>query len=88
MHEISLIKDLLKKIKTISKSHKNSKIISVQVKLGALSHISASHFREHFKEWTINTPAEGAKLRIKVSKNQKDPHAASILLENVELEFF
>ena len=48
MHEMSLISDLLKKIEELAKKQDSKKVIGVDVKLGALSHISGDHFKEHF----------------------------------------
>ena len=39
MHEFSLLKDLLGKIKTVAKENGSDKVIGVKVKLGALAHI-------------------------------------------------
>ena len=66
MHEFSLIANLLSKIQTISAENNNGRILAIKVKLGALSHISPDHFREHFCQATANTPIEGARLDIEV----------------------
>ena len=86
MHEFSLIADLLRKIQTISAENNNGRVLSVKVKLGALSHISPDHFREHFCQGTKNTPVEGAKLDIEALTDETDPHAQEILLDSVEIE--
>lgn len=86
MHEHSLMKDLIRKIESIAREHETRRIVSVSVKLGALSHISADHFREHFIEAASGTVAEGARLDIMEMKDKTDPRAQDILLESVELE--
>lgn len=86
MHEMSLMRDLMKKIETLSEKESAKRVISVSVKLGALSHISPEHFREHFVDESHGTIAEGAKLLIEVSTDVQDPQAQDILLKNVEIE--
>ncbi|MCP4633880.1 MAG: hydrogenase maturation nickel metallochaperone HypA [candidate division Zixibacteria bacterium] len=85
MHEFSLLEDLLNKINSIAKDNDSDKVIGVKVKLGALSHISAEHFREHFNHAVKGTIAEGAKLDTFLSTDETDPHAQDILLESVEV---
>jgi hydrogenase nickel incorporation protein HypA/HybF len=83
MHEFSLIKDLLRKIQSIAGCNK---VVSVKVTLGALAHISAEHFREHFVEAAAGTIAEGARLEIEQLTDETDPRAQDVLLDSVELE--
>jgi len=85
MHELSLIKDLIKKIISIAREHDASKVASVTVKLGALSHVSPDYFREHFNHATRGTVAEGAQLHIKIMTDMNDPIAQEVLLENIEV---
>ncbi len=86
MHEFSLIANLMNKLDAIAREQNGQRIVSVKVKLGALSHISAEHFREHFEQAAPGTAAEGALLVIDVSQDTGDPHAQDILLESVEVE--
>lgn len=85
MHEFSLIADLMRKIESIARDQHASKIVGVKVKLGALSHISAGHFREHFVHAARETIAEGAQLDIEVLTDATDPHAQEIILDSVEV---
>ncbi len=85
MHEFSLLEDLLKKIKKIASEHNSKQVVGVKVRIGALAHISAAHFREHFEHASRGTIAEGAELDISTSEDQEDPNAQDILLESVEL---
>lgn len=86
MHEMSLISNLLSKIETIAQQQNADKVVAVKVRLGALAHISADHFREHFEQGTQGTVAAGARLAIDMSEDIHDPHAQDILLESVEVE--
>ena len=67
MHEFSLINDLMKKITNISLNEGGRRVVAVKVNLGALAHISPEHFREHFDEAALGTPAEGARLDVVAS---------------------
>lgn len=86
MHEMSLIHDLLCRIEDIAREQQAQKITAVKIRLGALSHISADHFKEHFEEGTKDTVAEGAKLETEVSEDIHDPHAQDILLISVDVQ--
>lgn len=86
MHEMSLINNLLGKMETIAREQNAKKISKVKIRLGALSHISAGHFREHFVEGVKGTAAEGAELEIETSNDLEDPHAQDILLISVDVQ--
>jgi hydrogenase nickel incorporation protein HypA/HybF len=80
------MKDLMRKIESIARENNAEKVIAVKVKLGALSHISAGHFREHFDEAAAGTVAAGAMLDVEESSDETDPFAQEILLDSVEVE--
>jgi len=86
MHEMSLLNDLMNKINTIAKDNEADRIVGVKVKLGALAHISADHFREHFEEAAKGTVADSAKLDVVELTDEKDPQAQDIILDSVEVE--
>lgn len=86
MHEFSLIKDLMRKITAIAVEQGATRVTGVKVKLGALAHISADHFREHFEEAAVGTAAEGAHLEVELNADESDPNAQDILLDSVEVE--
>ena len=85
MHEFSLIKDLIRKISTIAREEHASKVLSVTVKLGALSYISPDHFREHFVHASQGTISEGARLNIEFMTDVTDPQSQEVLIENIEV---
>ena len=86
MHEQSLMADLMRKINALGQEHHGKKIVRVKVKLGALSHISADHFREHFVQAAQGSCAEQTQLDVEELTNINDPHAQEILLDSVEVE--
>jgi hydrogenase nickel incorporation protein HypA/HybF len=86
MHEWSLMADVIGKIENIAREQNARQVVRVTVRLGALAHISADHFREHFLHAVRGTPAEGARLDVQTSTDWNDPHAQDIMLESVEVE--
>jgi len=86
MHEYSLIANLLSKIQKIAIEESADKIVNVKVKLGALSHISADHFREHFVTGVKNTIADGANLEVEEDKDLNAKDAQDITLVSVDVE--
>lgn len=86
MHELSLIGDLVRKLEAVSREQGGARVLGVKVTLGALSHISAEHFREHFLEATRGTVADGARLEVIGLSDAQDPRAQDVLLQSVEVE--
>jgi hydrogenase nickel incorporation protein HypA/HybF len=85
MHEASLVGGLIRKIETVVSEQGGGRVLGVAVKLGALSHISPDHFREHFVEGAKGTVAETARLDIELLADTTDPLAQEILLDSVEV---
>ncbi|MDE2264528.1 MAG: hydrogenase maturation nickel metallochaperone HypA [Alphaproteobacteria bacterium] len=86
MHEASLMKNLMRRLDEIASTEQAKRITGVSVWLGALSHMSAAHFAEHFEESSAGTIAEGAKLDVTVSDDPKDPSAQEILVRSVTVD--
>ena len=84
MHEMSLMADLMRKLQAIATEH-GSRLARVKVVVGALCHCSAEHFREHFAQCAVGTPAEGAELDVVVETDFHDPHAQDVILDSVEV---
>jgi hydrogenase nickel incorporation protein HypA/HybF len=86
VHEASLMKNLMRRIDEVAKAERARRIVSVSVWLGALSHMSAEHFTEHFEQAAVGTIAEGARLAITVSDDMRSENAQELLLQSVEVE--
>jgi hydrogenase nickel incorporation protein HypA/HybF len=86
MHETGLVRDLVRRVEVIARAKGACRVTSVKVWLGALSHLSAEHFREHFVIETRGTMAAGAALAIEVSDDLDHSHAQQIRLESVDLD--
>ncbi len=86
MHEHALMADLIGQIlKTAAREHAR-RVTAVSVRLGALSHMTPDHFGEHFEQVAAGTIAEGAILHTVTSDDIGDPHAADVILTDVEVE--
>jgi Zn finger protein HypA/HybF involved in hydrogenase expression len=86
MHEASLMAGLMRRIGMLAAQDGAKRIVSVSVRLGALSGISAAHFADHFASTAKGTAAEHARLHIEVAEGIGDPNVGDILLESVEIE--
>jgi len=86
MHEASLINYLMRRIADVAAAQGSGRVVALDVWLGALSHFSPEHFREHFEDASRGTLAEGADLRMTLSDDIAHRDAQSILLQSVEVE--
>ena len=86
MHEASLMRSLMQKIDSLAAAEGAVRVTTVRVWLGALSHMSAGHFQEHFAQASKKTIAAGASLEIEESTDIGDPNAQQLLLRSIEVE--
>lgn len=86
MHEACLMTGLMRRIGEAAKKERAKKVVGVSVWIGALSHMSAEHFAEHFERAAAGSVAEGARLEVTVSQDISHANAQDILLEKIELE--
>ncbi|MCP5468792.1 MAG: hydrogenase maturation nickel metallochaperone HypA [Deltaproteobacteria bacterium] len=86
MHEAHLMKDLINKIISISKENASCKVTKIKVKLGALSHMTPEHFKEHFDQVAVGTCAQDAVIEAQQAQDIHDANAQGILLESFEIE--
>lgn len=85
MHEHSLMNDLFRKIAEIAKNENANHVSKIYVKIGALAHISPSHFQEHFDEMRPGTVAESAEVVITKDDDIHSPTAQDITLISVDI---
>jgi hydrogenase nickel incorporation protein HypA/HybF len=78
--------DLMRKIEAVARADGASRVTRVAVRLGALSHFTPEHFREHFVDASRGTLAEGAAVDATLVAGLDDPNAAGVVLESVEVE--
>ena len=86
MHERALMNDLMREIDAVARADGAGRVTRVSVRLGALSHFTPEHFREHFADASRGTLAEGAAVHAVLEENLDDPRAAGVVLESVEVE--
>ena len=86
MHETALVRDVVRRIEDLVHATCARYVTSVKVWLGALSHLSAEHFREHYAIEAQDLIAASATLSIEVSSDLDHPHAQHARLESVDLD--
>lgn len=86
MHETALVRDVVRRIADLAHATSAHRVTGAKVWLGALSHLSAEHFREHFAIEAQGSIAAGATLVIEVSDDLDHPHAQHIRLVSVDLD--
>jgi len=77
--------NLMDKILALAEKEHAAKVTVVSVKLGALSNMSAGHFKEHFEIAAKGTIAEGAEIDAEESPNLHEPDAQAILLKSIDV---
>jgi hydrogenase nickel incorporation protein HypA/HybF len=86
MHERALMIDLLAEIERLGRTEHARRVTRIDVRLGALSHFTPEHFREHFVDASRGTLAEGAVVRATLDGDRADARAAGVVLESIEVE--
>jgi len=86
MHETALVRDVVRRIEDLAQATGARRITSVKIWLGALSHLSAQHFREHYALEAQGSIAAGAILTIEASNDLDRPDAQRVRLESVDLD--
>ena len=81
MHEIGLIKDVIRKIEEVAEQNRAQKVISAKVKLGKLQEITPENFLLLFEHQSKGTRAEGVRLEL-----DEDLLSHDLILESIEVE--
>jgi hydrogenase nickel incorporation protein HypA/HybF len=87
MHERALIEDVTRKVQQLAASDGADRVTRVQVRLGALSHFTPEHFREHFDDAARGTLADGAEVVATLDPDIRAASASDVVLESIEVEF-
>jgi hydrogenase nickel incorporation protein HypA/HybF len=83
MHEKALMDDLMAKILAVSEAEGGARVTRISVWLGALSHFTPEHFREHFEDAARGTLAEGAEVEATLDDDPANTRAQGVVLESV-----
>jgi len=86
VHEKALMDDLIRKLEAEARSEGARRVTRIRVKLGALSHFTEAHFREHFEHAARGTVAEGAVVEAELRTDPTEPNAQAVVLESIEVE--
>lgn len=86
MHEHALMNDLMRKIEAEAVASGGGRVTRISVKLGALSHFTPEHFREHFEDASRGTSAEGATVEAEVRTDPTEPEAQGVVLKSIDVE--
>jgi hydrogenase nickel incorporation protein HypA/HybF len=78
--------DLMREIEAVAAADGASRVTRVSVRLGALSHSTPEHFREHFVDASYGTLAQGAAVDAVLEEDLDDPRAGGVVLESIEVE--
>jgi hydrogenase nickel incorporation protein HypA/HybF len=80
--------DLVRKVEEVAHENGGVRVVRITVRLGALSHFTPEHFREHFADASRGTLADGAKVEAVLDEDVRAPSADRVVLESVEVEAF
>jgi hydrogenase nickel incorporation protein HypA/HybF len=79
--------DLMREIDARARAERAARVTRIRVRLGALSHFTAEHFREHFELASQGTLAEGAAVEAELGTSPTEPHAQGVLLAELDVEY-
>jgi len=82
VHERALMRDLIGRIETEAEG---ARVVRVRVRLGALSHFTVEHFREHFDDAARGTVAEGAAVEAELRTDATEAGAQGVVLESIDV---
>jgi hydrogenase nickel incorporation protein HypA/HybF len=85
VHERALMNDLVRKVLVVAEAEGASSVARIRVRLGALSHFTPPHFREHWAEATRGTLAEGAEVEATMNEDLIGDEAQGVVLQSVEV---
>jgi hydrogenase nickel incorporation protein HypA/HybF len=86
LHEKALMDDLMRTIESQARAEGALRVTRIRVRLGALSHFTPAHFREHFADASRGTVAEGADVETDVRTDPTDAEAQGVVLESIDIE--
>ena len=86
MHEKALMDDLMRTIESQARAEGALRVTRIRVRLGALSHFTPGHFREHFVDASRGTLAEGADVETELRTDPTEAEAQGVVLESIDVE--
>jgi hydrogenase nickel incorporation protein HypA/HybF len=86
MHERAVMSDLMRTIESRASGEGARRVTRIRVRLGALSHFTPAHFREHFEDASRGTLAEGAAVETELRTDPTESGAQGVTLESIDVE--
>jgi hydrogenase nickel incorporation protein HypA/HybF len=86
VHEKALMDDLMRTIESQARAEGALRVTRIRVRLGALSHFTPGHFREHFADASRGTLAEGADVETELRTDPTEAEAQGVVLESIDVE--
>lgn len=86
MHEQALMNDLMRTIESQAQAAGALRVTRIRVRLGALSHFTPGHFREHFADASRGTLAEGADVEAELRTDPTEAEGQGVVLESIDVE--
>ena len=86
MHEAKLMRQLIQQVLAVADEAGATRVTRVEVTLGALSHCTPEHFREHYRDVAVDTIAADAELVIHTSDDPTDAGALDIRIDSVGID--
>jgi hydrogenase nickel incorporation protein HypA/HybF len=86
VHEKALMEDLVRHVEAAARAEGAARVTRIRVRLGALSHFTEEHFREHFADASHGTTAEGAAVEATLDGDTTSPGAQGVVLESIDVE--
>jgi hydrogenase nickel incorporation protein HypA/HybF len=86
-HELATMRDIVRAVERVAEANGATRVVRIKVRLGALSHFTPEHFREHWRDASVGTVAESAEVEAHLSEDYAEPNAQGVVLEDVEIAF-
>jgi hydrogenase nickel incorporation protein HypA/HybF len=86
VHEQAVMTRLMAAIEAAAHDERAARVTAIRVRLGALSHFTPDHFREHFVDASRGTIAEGASVDATLAEDPTEPDAQGVRLESIDVE--
>ena len=86
MHEETVLKDLRRKVEEVALAHGARRVTRVTLRIGALSHLTASAVLGRWPLLVTGTVAEGSAVDVDADTDETAPGAQGVRLVSVALE--
>ncbi len=86
MHEEALLRDLVRKVEEVARTHRSERVTRIRLWVGAFAHLSPPQLRDRWTTAAAGTAAERAELEIEFSHDTSDPRATGVVLVSVDAE--